>query len=92
MISTLDYGKELASNEQLSSDSRQEVSKDVKYLDERWKAVLKESQDEYARYIYVDALHASFSLRPRKWGYFVAAAMNPSTISRCAHTKTYFAS
>ena len=50
MINTLDYGRELASNDKISSDCQQEVSGDVKYLDERWKRLLKQSQDEYARY------------------------------------------
>ena len=49
LISTLDHGRKLASNQDLNSDSRQEVSEDVVHLEERWKAIMKVSQDEYAR-------------------------------------------
>lgn len=58
MITTLDYGKQLASNDKLSGDCRHEVSEDVKHLDERWKGLLKLSQDEYARYKCFQVNHA----------------------------------
>lgn len=51
MIDTLDYGRELASNETLGSECRQEVAENVQNLDDRWKKLLKKSQDEYARYL-----------------------------------------
>ena len=50
MTSTLDHGKQMASNESLSSDCRKEVSQDVQYLDERWRTLMKKTEDEYARY------------------------------------------
>ena len=49
LIKTLDFGRELASNKNLSSDSRQKVTDDVSDVEKRWKTVMKESQDEYAR-------------------------------------------
>ena len=52
MTSTLDHGRQLVSNESLSSDCRKEVSQDVKYLDERWRTLLKKTEDEYARYAF----------------------------------------
>ena len=51
MTSTLDYGKELAVNETLSSENRKEVSEDAKYLDERWRALMKTTDEEYARQV-----------------------------------------
>lgn len=53
---TLDYGRKLSSNKDLSDRSRQAVSDDVVLLEEKWKALMKGSQEEYARYI-----HSSYS-------------------------------
>ena len=50
MNSTFSYGRELASNESLSNDCREKVSENVSYLEERWKGLFKQSQDEFARY------------------------------------------
>ncbi|XP_068690393.1 utrophin-like [Montipora foliosa] len=47
--STFSYGRELASNESLSNDCREKVSENVSYLEERWKGLFKQSQDEFAR-------------------------------------------
>ena len=49
MTSTVDYGKQLALNESLSSENRKEVSEDAKYLEERWRALVKSTDEEYAR-------------------------------------------
>lgn len=51
MTSTVDYGKQLALNESLSSENRKEVSEDAKYLDERWRALMKTTEEEYARQV-----------------------------------------
>jgi len=48
---TLDYGRKLSSNSDLSDENRQAVSDDVVLLEEKWKALMKESQEEYARYV-----------------------------------------
>ena len=49
LMKTFGYGKALAVDESLRFDHREEVAEDVKYLEERWKMLLKQSQDEYAR-------------------------------------------
>ena len=49
MTSTVDYGKQVALNESLSSENRKEVSEDAKYLEERWRALVKSTDEEYAR-------------------------------------------
>lgn len=51
MTSTVDYGKQLALNESLSSENHKEVSEDAKYLDERWRVLMKTTEEEYARQV-----------------------------------------
>lgn len=52
MNNTLDFGRKLSLNKDLSEDSRQAVSDDVVLLEEKWKGLMKESQEEYARYVH----------------------------------------
>ena len=46
---TLEYGRKLSSNKELTDPSRQAVSDDVVLLEEKWKTLMKGSQEEYAR-------------------------------------------